>query len=126
MYVIKKLFIILLHQLTIFVSNVRYEQRKLIFNPVMHSVSKWSDTLWKLCCIGRQMFNVYLTILRCCALKAHSQVNFRQFLATESPLKMMKNAIYFTLKIFVLTCREFLPFTIKLLQKRFLEIPSFA
>ena len=29
-------------------------------------------------------------------LKAHSKV--RQFLATESPLKMMKNAFYFTLK----------------------------
>ena len=33
----------------------------------------------------------------------------RQFLATESPLKMMKNALYFTLKtLFVLKIFKFL------------------
>ena len=35
---------------------------------------------------------------------------WRQFLATESPLKMMKNAFYFTLKaLFVLKIFIFLP-----------------
>ena len=35
--------------------------------------------------------------------------DLRQFLATESPLKMMKNAFYFTLKaIFVLKIFQFL------------------
>ena len=34
----------------------------------------------------------------------------RQFLASESPLKMMKNAIYFTLKdLLVLNTFKFLP-----------------
>ena len=40
-------------------------------------------------------------------LKAHS--GLRQFLATESPLKMMKNALYFTSKApFVLKIFKFL------------------
>ena len=35
--------------------------------------------------------------------------SFRQFLATKSPLKMMKNAFYFTLKaLFVLKIFKFL------------------
>ena len=44
--------------------------------------------------------------------RAHSQdalSNLRQFLAIESPLKMMKNAFYFTLKaFFVLRIFKFL------------------
>ena len=41
-------------------------------------------------------------------LKAHSQ-SLRQFLATESSLKMMKNAFYLTLKaLFVLKIFKFL------------------
>ena len=45
-------------------------------------------------------------------LKAHSKVyleSLREFLATESPLKMMKNAFFFTLKaLFVLKVFKFL------------------
>ena len=41
-------------------------------------------------------------------LKVHSQV-WDNFLATESPLKMMKNAFYFTLKaLFVFKIFKFL------------------
>ena len=44
----------------------------------------------------------------------------RQFLATESPLKMMKNAFYFTSKVlFVLKIFKFLPWLFGDVSKRF-------
>ena len=40
-----------------------------IFNPLMHNVPKWSDTLYKSCSIFCKIFKVCLTILGHYALK---------------------------------------------------------
>ena len=46
--------------------------------------------------ISTQIYNVLFVTDK---LKAHSQC-LKQYLATESPLKMMKNDFYFTSKLF--------------------------
>ena len=58
-------------------------------------------------------------LIRDVRLKAHSQVrdNFGNF---ESPLKMMKNALYFTLKaLLVLKIFKFLSWNFSQIEKRF-------
>ena len=61
---------------------------------------------WKSC--SKQKLEIFIFINILC-LKAHSQV-WDNFLATERPLKIMKNAFYFTSKaLFVLKLFKFLP-----------------
>ena len=57
---------------------------------------------------GHQGFYYFSTLGQVITVKG-ALLDLRQFLATESPLKMMKNAFYFTLKTrFVLKIFQFL------------------
>ena len=57
---------------------------------------------------GHQGFYYFFTSGQVITVKG-ALLGLRQFLATESPLKMMKNAFYFTLKTrFVLKIFQFL------------------
>ena len=61
------------------------------------------------------------TFRGCKMLKAHSKV--RQFLATESPSKIMKNAFYFTLKaLLVLMTFNFFFFCGQFIENNFRNI----
>ena len=67
-----------------------------------------------------------LNLSHCCLTIKGALSGLRQFLATESPLKMMKNAFYFTSKaLFVLKIFKFLSWLFGHIAKRLILISNF-
>ena len=83
--------------LGIFLSLLKMEKIKEIFNLFMHNVEKWPNTLLKFCSVNTVRYLKYVWLF---LNIIHERVNVKvqTYLAIESPLKMMKNVFYFILK----------------------------
>ena len=82
----------------------------------VYMVIEYSLTFWEFRCYNSNESKYYFTEY---VIVKGTLSRLRQFLATESPLQMMKNAFYFTLKaLFVLKIFKFLPWRFGHVSKR--------
>ena len=73
--------------------NILIGKKSDLFNPLMHNVPKWSNTLEKSCCKCSKIFQVCLTILGQYALKAHRQIPKNG--ASKSIVHVIKHANFY-------------------------------